>query len=112
MIYSAIGLAVIGAAVGLVFRWKVLLPVIALVPVAAIVFSVSRSLSYVDTAIVVVVAEAVLQGGYFIGLLIRFVSTASMRSAGGAGFFRGRRDPGIDSNDRRTAPSVEAGKGP
>jgi len=112
MIYSAVGLAVIGAAVGLAFRWKMLLPVIVLLPVAAIIFSVSRGFSHEDTAIVVIVAEAVLQGGYFAGLLTRFFATAIMRSAGISGLFKGRRDPEARGNDHQTAPSAEAGKGP
>jgi hypothetical protein len=113
MIYSAIGLAVIGAAVGFAFRWKVLLPVIVLLPFAAVVFSVSRGLNHEDTAIVVVVAEAVLQGGYFAGLLIRFISAVSMRSAGFSSVFKSRRDAKARTSDERhTAPPAEAGKGP
>ncbi len=113
MIYSAIGLAVIGAAVGVAFRWKVLLPVIVLLPFAAIVFSVSRGLNHEDTAIVVVAAEAVLQGGYFSGLLIRFISTASMRSAGVSSVFKSRRDTKARTgDDRHTAPPAKAAKGP
>lgn len=112
MMYSAVGLAIIGAAAGLAFRWKVLLPVIVLLPFVAIIFSVSRGLNRQDTAIVVIVAEAVLQGGYFVGLLIRFVSTAGTRSAGISGFLRGRRHPDAPDNDGHTAPSTEAGKGP
>ena len=112
MTYSAVGLAVIGAAVGLAFRWKVLLPVIVLLPFVAIIFSVSRGLDHRDTAIVVIVAEAVLQGGYFAGLLIRFILTASIRWVRGSSFFRSRRDPEAEGNDRHRTPSAEAGKGP
>lgn len=112
MIYSAIGLAVIGTAAGLAFRWKVLLPVIVLLPFAAIIFSVSRSLSHQDTAIAVIVAEAILQGGYFAGLLIRFASTTSTRSAGISGLFKGRGDAKARDNDGHSAPSTEVGKGP
>lgn len=110
--YSAIGLAVLGAAIGLVFRWKVLLPVIVLLPFAAIILSVSRGLSYRDAAIVVIVAEAVLQGGYFAGLLMRYVFDASIGSTGARSFFRSRRNPGTGAEDRRAAPPAEAGKGP
>ncbi len=112
MIYSAIGLAVIGAAVGLAFRWKVLLPVIVVLPIAVIIFSVSRDLSLGDTAIIVIVAEAILQGGYFAGLLMRLVSSASMRPVGARSFFRSRRDPGAGGEDHHAAPPAEAGKGP
>ena len=90
MIHSAIGLAVIGVAAGLAFRWKVLLPIIVLLPFAAIIFSVSRGLNHGDAVIVILVAEAVLQGGYFVGLLIRFIATAGMRSASASSFFKRR----------------------
>ena len=112
MLYSAIALAVIGAAVGLAFRWKVLLPVIVVLPVAAIIFSVSRDLSHVDTAIAVIVGEAILQGGYFAGLLMRLVSSAIMRSTGERSFFKSRRAPGAGGEDRHAAPPAEVGKGP
>lgn|SRR5579872_5447491 len=112
MIYYVVGLAVIGAMVGLVFRWKVLLPFIVILPFAAIIFSVSQGFGHRDTAITVIVAEAVLQGSYFAGLLIRFVATTSMRSAGISNFFRGRPDPDTSGHDGHTAPSAEAGKGP
>jgi hypothetical protein len=109
MIYSVVGLAVIGAAAGLAFRWKVLLPIIVLLPFAAIVFSISRGVSHVDSVIVVLVAEAILQGGYFAGLLIRFIATASMRSAGGLSFFKGRRGLKAHDNDRHTTPPAGTG---
>jgi hypothetical protein len=109
MIYSAVGLAVIGVAAGLAFRWKVLLPVIALLPVAAIISSVSRGLSHKDTVIVVLAAEAILQGGYFVGLLIRSIATAAMRSASALSFFKRRRER--KAHDQRAAPPAEAGNG-
>ena len=91
MMYFAAGLAVIGAAAGSAFRWKVLLPIIVLLPFAAIVLSVSHSSNLENTVIVVLVAEAILQGGYFVGLLIRFFATAVMRSAGAHSFLLSRR---------------------
>ena len=113
MIYSAVGLAVIGVVIGFAFRWKVLLPIIVLLPLAVIVFSVSRGLNHQDTAIAVVAAEALLQAGYFSGLVIRFISTASMRSAGFSNLFKRRREtePRI-GDDRHSAPPAGAGQGP
>ena len=102
MIYSAVGLAVIGVAAGLAFRWKVLLPVIVLLPFAAAIFPGSRDIK--DTVIVILVAEAVLQGGYFAGLLIRFMAIAGMRAASASAFFKRRRDRKTHDNDHRTAP--------
>jgi hypothetical protein len=101
MIYSAVGLAVMGVGAGLVFRWKVLLPIIVLLPLAAIVFLVSRGYSYKETAIVIVVAEGILQGGYFLGLLIRFVAVGSLRFGGALT----RRDPKEGAASEPTRPS-------
>jgi hypothetical protein len=98
MIYSAVGLAMIGVVAGLAFRWKVLLPLIIFVPVAAIVLSISRSVSYEETAIEIVIAEAILQGSYFAGLLIRFVATAAMRLVGDTAV-KSRRDPAAHGNE-------------
>jgi hypothetical protein len=112
MIYSAAGLAVIGVAAGLAFRWKVLLPIILLLPVAAIIFSVSRAFSYGETAAVVIGAEVVLQGGYFVGLLMRFVATVVIRWTGSPTALKSGRDPTAAGNDHHTAPSAGAGNGP
>lgn len=108
MEYSAVGLAVIGAAAGIAFRWKVLLPIIIVVPFATLAFSIPRGLGLRDTAIIVIVAEAVLQGGYCVGLLIRLAATARWTSS----LFKGRRTPGATETEQRTAPPAGAGKGP
>jgi hypothetical protein len=102
MLYFAALLALIGAAAGLAFRWKLLLPVIILLPFTAIIFAASRGLR--DSAIIILVAEAILQGGYFVGLLTRFTATAGMRSASASSFFKGRSDSKTPDNERRTAP--------
>jgi 4-amino-4-deoxy-L-arabinose transferase-like glycosyltransferase len=109
MVYFALGLAVIGAAAGIAFRWKVLLPVIVLLPLLTIIFSVSRGLTPRDIAIAVIAAEAILQGGYFLGLLMRFITTAGSRLASTS--FKNRRDPDGRANKRRTAPPAGARKG-
>jgi hypothetical protein len=111
MVYFAIGLAVIGAAAGIAFRWKVLLPVIVLLPLLAIIVSVSRGLTPGKIAVMIIVAEAILQGGYFLGLLMRFITTAGMRFAGASTFFRNRNDPGGRANNRHAAPPAGASKG-
>ena len=109
MVFFVVGLAVIGAAAGIAFRWKVLLPVIVLLPLLTILFSVSRGLAPRDIVIVVIVAEAILQGSYFLGLLIRFVTTAGMRLAGASISFKNRHDPDGRANNRRAPPPAEAG---
>lgn len=108
MTYLAVGLAVLGAAAGLAFRWKVLLPLIVLLPFAALIFSVSRGSTLEDAVIIVLVAETILQGGYFIGLLIRSVAGAGMRSVRASGFFRSRCAP-KKHDSARPVPPAEAG---
>ena len=79
MVYAAIALAIVGAAVGLAFRLKVLLPVLALLLVVSVVFSLERGFSFLDTALTIIVVQAILQGSYFLGLVIRAVFTSSYR---------------------------------
>jgi hypothetical protein len=83
MEYAAIALGILGVAVGLVFRLKMLLPIVALLLMLSIAFSLARRFSFLDTALTVIVAQAILQGSYFLGLVIRAVFTAAhrMRSA-------------------------------
>ena len=82
MVYAAIALALVGVAVGLMFRLKILLPVLGLLLVVSVVFSLERSFSFLDTALTIMVVQTILQGGYFLGLVIRaaFTSAYRMRS--------------------------------
>jgi hypothetical protein len=79
MVYAAIALAIVGVAVGLAFRLKTLLPVLALLLVASVVFSLSRGFSFLETALTIMVVQTILQGSYFLGLVIRAVFTAAYR---------------------------------
>jgi hypothetical protein len=112
MIYSAIGLAVIGVGAGLAFRWKVLLPLIVLLPLAAVVFSVSSGFGYADSAIVIFVAEAILQCGYIIGLLISFFATSCLRPGGVLKVFKGQSDSPNRASAQQTVPPAGAGEAP
>ena len=69
----------IGVAAGLVFRWKVLLPAVIVLPFPVIGFAISHGFGYEQTAITVIFAEAIVQGGYFAGLLLRFLAAAATR---------------------------------
>ncbi|CCE10421.1 conserved membrane hypothetical protein [Bradyrhizobium sp. STM 3843] len=109
MIYFAVGLALLGTAIGLVFRWKVLLPIIILVPFAAVVFSVARGASLETTVIIVLAAEAILQGGYFLGLLIRFLATAGKRLVRPSSLIERGHVPETRDNDRHPAPPTQPG---
>jgi hypothetical protein len=111
MMYFAIGLAALGTATGLAFRWKVLLPFIVLVPFATIIYTASRGESYQNAIIIVLVAEALLQGGYFVGLLIRALASAGRRFVRATGFVGSRPAPNSHDNDRPLTPPREAGKG-
>ncbi len=55
MVYAAIALALVGAAVGLVFRLKILLPVLGLLLIVSVVFSLDRGFSFLDTALTIMV---------------------------------------------------------
>ncbi len=68
---AAVALAVLGFAVGLVFRLKVLLPILALLLIGSIGFSLERGFSFLETALTIMVAQSIVQGCYFLGLLVR-----------------------------------------
>jgi hypothetical protein len=109
MAYSAIVLAVLGFGTGLVFRWKVLLPVIVFLPLVAIIFSASRGFGYKNGAMVIVVAEGILQAGYFAGLIIRFIAIAILAS-GRASNFKARRRLRERGIDPQASPPAGAGE--
>jgi hypothetical protein len=79
MVYAAIALAIVGAAVGLAFRLKILLPVLALLLVVSILFSLERGFGFLDTALTIMAVQTILQASYFLGLVIRAVLTAAHR---------------------------------
>lgn len=82
MEYAATALATLGVAAGMAFRFKVLLPIIGVVLLASIIFSLATGFGFMDTALTVLMAQATLQGSYFLGLLIRAIFSAlqGMRS--------------------------------
>ena len=79
MVYAAIALAIVGVAVGLVFRLKILLSILALLLVVSVVFSVGRGCSFLDTALTIMVVQTILQASYFLGLVIRAAFTSAHR---------------------------------
>ena len=79
MVYAAIALASVGVAVGLMFRLKILLPVLGLLLVVSVVFSLERGFSFLDTALTIMVVQTILQGSYFLGLVIRAVFASAYR---------------------------------
>lgn len=69
--YVLAALAAIGCAVGIAFRLKVLLPILAILLVASVIFTVSRGYGITDTLLTVILVQVIIQAGYFLGILIR-----------------------------------------
>jgi hypothetical protein len=78
---AAIGLAILGLLVGITFRLRVLLVIIGLLLVISSVFAVARGFNFVHIALVITTAQAIVQTGYFFGVLTRalFVGIRRMR---------------------------------
>ena len=83
MEYATTALAILGVAAGLAFRVKVLLPMIGVILLASIMFSLATGFGFMDTALTVLMAQATLQGSYFLGLLIRAIFSALQRMRSG-----------------------------
>jgi hypothetical protein len=79
MVDAAITLAIMGFAVGALFRLKILLSILALLLVASIVFSLARGFSFLDTALTIMAVQSIVQSSYFLGLVVRAVLTAAQR---------------------------------
>jgi hypothetical protein len=79
MVNAAIALAILGLAVGVAFRLKVLLPILALLLVVSILFSIVRGFTFFDAALTIMAAQSIVQGGYFLGLIARALFTAVHR---------------------------------
>jgi hypothetical protein len=77
---AAIALAILGFAVSVVFRLKTLLSILALLLVVSIMFSLARGFTFLDTALTVMAVQCVVQGGYFLGLMIRAVLSSTQRT--------------------------------
>jgi hypothetical protein len=80
MVDAAIALAILGFAVGVVFRLKVLLPILALLLVVSFFFSLVRGFNFLDTALAIMAAQSLVQAGYFLGLIARAVFVAAHRT--------------------------------
>lgn len=71
--YAAIALAIGGFVVGLMFRLRLLILIVGLILILAIAFSLGRGFTFLETALTIIVAQTILQGGYFLGLVARSV---------------------------------------
>jgi hypothetical protein len=77
MVYVAVAIAILGFAMGTLFRLQVLLVVIALLLLFSIVFSFGFGLNFSDSLLAVMAAQTVVQGSYFFGLLTHAALTSS-----------------------------------
>jgi hypothetical protein len=77
--YAVISLAILGFAVGVVFRLQVLLSILALLFLVSILFSLGRGFNFLDTALTIMVVQTILQGSYFLGLVARAFLAADHR---------------------------------
>jgi hypothetical protein len=71
--YAAIGLAILGFAIGVTFRFKVLLTFVGLLLIFSVAASLDRGFTFLETALTVMVAQTILQGTYFLGLVAKSV---------------------------------------
>jgi hypothetical protein len=71
--YAAIGLAILGFAIGVTFRFKVLLTFVGLLLIFSVAASLDRGFTFLETALTVMVAQSILQGMYFLGLVAKSV---------------------------------------
>ncbi|MGA7807976.1 hypothetical protein [Bradyrhizobium sp.] len=69
--YAAIGLAILGFAVGAAFRFYALLPIIGLTLVSSVAFSFHGGFTFLETGLTIIVAQSILQGFYVLGLVAR-----------------------------------------
>ena len=67
--YAAITLAIMGFVVGLRFRLKVLLPIVVLLLIGSGIFAVLQGWHFFTTFLTIVAAQAILQVGYFSGIV-------------------------------------------
>jgi hypothetical protein len=69
--YAALALALAGFAVGIVFRLKILLLVIALLLLVSILFSIGSEFTFLDTLVTIMAVQTIVQGSFFLGLVAR-----------------------------------------
>jgi len=79
MTYAAIALAILGFVVGVMFRFRVLLPILLALLLVSIVFALAQELGFLGVVWTMMVAQAIIQASYFLGLVARALFTASHR---------------------------------
>jgi len=81
MTYAAIALAIMGFVVGVMFRFRVLLPILLALLLVSFVFALGHESSFLGIVWIVMVTQAIVQASYFLGLVARnlFTATDGMR---------------------------------
>lgn len=74
--YAAIALAILGFATGIFFRLRVLLVVIAALLLLSITYAFSAGLSFSNSLMMIMAAQTLVQGSYFLGLVAHAVFTS------------------------------------
>ncbi len=77
MTYAAIALAMMGFVVGVVFRFRVLLPILLALLLVSVVFSLSHESGLLGIVWTVMLAQAIVQASYFLGLVARALFAAN-----------------------------------
>jgi hypothetical protein len=67
--YAAIALAIMGLIAGTAFRLRVVLLLVALLLLVSVVVAVSGRFSFLNTALTILIAQAIFQTSYFLGLV-------------------------------------------
>jgi hypothetical protein len=73
--YAALAIALLGFAVGTMFRLQMLLAVIVLLLMFSILFAFGSGLSFFDGILTILAVQTVVQGSYLIGLIARAALT-------------------------------------
>ncbi len=81
MTYAAIALAIMGFVVGVMFRFRILLPILLALLLFSIVLSLSSEFGVAGTVLTIMLTQAIVQASYFLGLVARtlFLSPDRMR---------------------------------
>lgn len=79
MQHAAIALAIMGFVVGVMFRFRVLLPILLALLLFSIVFALGRGFTFVGAIWAIMLAQAIVQASYFLGLVVRAYFAAAHR---------------------------------
>jgi hypothetical protein len=76
MEYAALLTASLGLVTGIMFRLRVLLMLVAALPVAATMVAVKSGYGFLGTALTILVAQTILQASYFLGLAVMAMTSS------------------------------------